>query len=458
MATDTLREPPHSLEAEQAVLGGLMLVPKSLAKVSDWLTEDDFFRKDHRLIYRAITRLAAEGTPFDAVTLGDWFENQALSDEIGGAATLIHLANNTASAANVEAYAEIVVEKSRLRKLVDVTTTAASAAFGKGAESRQLIADAMHDLSQIQTSQLRGGLRGTKDLMRGFMRTMDERYRAGAGTIGIETPWPVLTDRLSGFRDGVLYIVGGRPSMGKSVFGCQAAMHAALAGHRTALFSVEMTEEECLSRMIAAHGRMPHRWVDNPGTEDPEAETYWSRTVNSMAALNGAPLLIDGTPALSIEQLMARARREHMRAPLRMIVIDHLHDMLIRDAKQARFEYGHITQGAKTLAKELGIPVILLSQLKRGDGHGKRPTLADLRESGEIEQKADVVLFLHRPDYYNREDRPNVVELIPAKGRNIDAGLPMILRNRYDQMRLDPWTGDLPEPAITHWRGKGIAA
>lgn len=458
MAGDMLREPPHSLDAEQAVLGGLMLAPKSLAKIADWLTEDDFYRTDNRLIFRAITRLAAADTPFDAVTLGEWFENEGLADEIGGAAALIHLANNTASAANVEAYAEIVVEKSRLRQLIEAATRATTAAYGRGSESRQLIADAMHDLSQLEVSQLRGGLRGTTDLMRGFIQTMEARHQAGAKTIGIETPWPVLTERLSGFRDGVLYVVGGRPSMGKSVFGCQAAMHAALAGHRTALFSVEMTEEECLSRMIAAHGQMPHRWVDNPGMEDPEAETYWSRTVNAMADINGAPLLIDGTPALSIEQLMARARREHMRSPLRMIVIDHLHDMQIKDPKQARFEYGHITQGAKTLAKELRIPVILLSQLKRGDGHGKRPTLADLRESGEIEQKADVVLFLHRPDYYNRDDRPDVVELIPAKGRNIDAGLPMILRNRYDQMRLDPWTGDVPEPAESHWRGRGMAA
>jgi replicative DNA helicase len=252
--------------------------------------------------------------------------------------------------------------------------------------------------------------------------------------------------------------------------GGNLACFTALRGNRVAWFSAEMTAQECLTRAIAAHGDIPFDWVEQPNDKGPDAETYWARQSQIMKALTASPLLIDDTPAITIAQVMARARREHLRAPLRLIVIDHMHDMGTDPRAEIRHEYGRIAQGAKTLAKELDCPVVLLAQLNRNlSGRAeKRPTLTDLRDSGEIEQKADVVLFLHREDYHDSSTHmKGVVELIPAKGRNIRTDSTVYLSNRYDRMRLDDWDGCIPaashdgkehaRPTKTAARGYGNA-
>jgi replicative DNA helicase len=235
--------------------------------------------------------------------------------------------------------------------------------------------------------------------------------------------------------------------MGKSVFGLQAAVFNALRGKRTAFFSVEMGSEECMARAVACVGQIPHAWVEHPDAAT-ENEGNWPRYSNAFDVLAASDLLIDETPLLSVRQMFARARRAHMQKPLRLIVVDHMHDMEI-DPKNARFDYGIITQAGKTMAKEFRCPVILLAQLNRAAATRgeKRPTMTDLRESGEIEQKADVILFLHREDYYDASQMPGVVEVIPAKGRNIKTGETIYLANRFEQMRLADWDGDFPEPS-----------
>lgn len=455
---ETLRVPPHDIAAEQAVLGALMLAPESLAKISDWLTEQDFYRADHRLIYRAVTALIGRGSPVDTVTLMDWFDANGLSELIGGAGYLIDLNNATASAARIVAYAEIVSEKSRLRAAIAAGTSLTEAAWKRGADPEQVIGNATHELAQMHASKLRGGLEPAKVGMKRMQAELMERYKRGPALLGQPWPWQELNHCTKGLRDGVLYIVGARPSMGKSIFGLQVALNNAMNGNNTAFFSVEMGADECMARAVACIGEIPHEWVESPNDKDMDADFYWSRLTTATQRIIEAPLLIDETPAITRVQLMARARRAHMQKPLRLIVVDHMHDMAI-DPKQARFEYGQIAQDGKTLAKEFKCPVILLAQLNRQSANrtDRHPTMTDLRESGEIEQKGDVILFLHREDYYDKNTHmKGIVEVIPAKGRNIKTGETILLRNVFSEMRMEDWMDAWPEAPRPEVKQKGM--
>lgn len=308
----TLRIPPHAIDAEQAVLGGLMLQPEALAKLSDWLVEADFYRKDHRLIFRAVTVLIGRGSPVDPVTMGEWFQANGLEDVMGGMGYLIDLSDAMHSAANIVAYAEIVVEKSRLRSAIDAGTSLAEAAWARGADSQQIISTAAHELSQMRASKMRGGLEPVKSGMRQLQAEIMERYQRGPGLIGEPWPWKDLNATTNGLRNGVLYVVGARPSMGKSVFGLQTAVFTALRGKRTAFFSIEMGAAECLARAIACVGNIPHEWVEHPTDDHEDAEFFWHRLTDTTKLLIDSPLLIDETPAISGRQMFARARRAHM--------------------------------------------------------------------------------------------------------------------------------------------------
>ncbi|MDF4024111.1 replicative DNA helicase [Luteibacter sp. PPL201] len=454
---DTLRVPPHSTESEQAVLGGLMLDPDALPRVADWLKADDFYRADHRWLFMAIVGLRERKSPCDAITLGEWFEANGLSDAVDRV-YLLELASTTPSAANIVAYAEIVVERARLRQTLDVATRMLEACWRPGASSEAIIGHAAHELAAIQVSRLRGGLTPIKPAMSRLFDQMQGRYeeaeKAGKDArplLGMPWPWRDMNRVTKGLRDGVLYVVGARPNMGKTVFGLQAAIFNALRGEHVAVFSVEMSTDECMARAVAATGMIPHDWVDNPTPYDDDAETHWSRLSDAAGQLIGSTLLVDDTPSITIDQLMARARRAHRQKPIRLIVVDHIHDMGVDEKRELRREYGRIVQGAKTLAKELNCPVILMAQLNRLAGQRKdpRPVMSDLRESGEIEQKADVILFLHRDDYYDKNSkRRGIVDVILAKGRNIKTGENVELVNCFEQMRLkdnEGWGHDYTE-------------
>ncbi len=451
---DALRVPPHATDAEQAVLGGLMLAPESLAKVADWLTEADFYRADHRAIFRAVVTLHGRGQPVDPVTMADWFEAAGIADAVGGMGYLIELTNATASAANITAYAEIVVEKSRLRSLIEAGTKLTESAWSRGADPQLVAAETAHTLTMLAPSKLRGALDPVKGAMKRMQAELMARYQRGPGLLGEPWPWKAVNDCTKGLRDGVLYVVGARPSMGKSIFALQTAMFSALRGNNTAFFSVEMSAEECMARAVACIGEIPHEWVENPAKEEDDAEWNWSKLSRATEKILEAPILIDETPGLTVEQFAVRARRAHMQKPLRLIVVDHMHDMGLDPKREQRHEYGRIAQMAKTLAKEMRCPVILLAQLNRKNA-GNRPGLTDLRESGEIEQKADVVFFLHREDYYDTPDikthLQGVVELIPAKGRNIRVGNTIHLQNTFSEMRMQDWIGAIPAAPEAHF-------
>lgn len=440
---------PHSIDAEQSLLAALMLDPSTLAKVGDWLEERDFYRRDHQAIYRAIAELSKRaGAAVDPVTMADWFEANDLAHLLPGSGYLIEIASGPGSPANAVAYAEIVAEKAKLRRAIETGQRLITAASEPRANAAEIIGGAVHALSNMATER-RGGLEGIKTTLQRIHAQMVERYEHPVDNrlLGLPTPWKDVNDLTHGLRDGALYILGARPSMGKSLLAGQLAAFTALRRNRTAWFSVEMTAEECMQRAIACISGVPHEWVEQPDRRDPEQDEKWAKITSASTALLESPLLIDDTPSLTIRQLQARARRAHQQQPLRLIVIDHAHDMKI-DPQHARFEYGAIAQGAKDLAKEFRCPVVLLAQLNRNVSNraDKRPTLTDLRESGEFEQKGDVILFAHREDYYDPNAMPGVIELIPAKGRNIQVGRrPIYLQNDYQRMRALDWKGPLPQ-------------
>lgn len=438
---EPLRVPPQSVEAEQAVLGGLMLDPRKLPQVSDWLTPEDFYRRDHAVIYRAIGELAKRGKPVDAVTLGEWLEANRLAEQMGGTGYLIELASWTPSAANVVAWAEIVAECARKRQAIEVGTALVDRGFERGGTSAELVAFAQQALSNLAPVRHTGLLPSKPSLMAWWNGLLE---RVGKpGLIGLPTPWADLNRATKGLRPGRVYVLAGRPGMGKSILGGQLAAFTALRQERTALFSLEMSGEEIQQRNVSALSGVPHDFFDAP-EEDSE---HWSKIQPAIAALTGAALLVDDTPGLTAAQVCARAERAHLQAGLALVVIDHLHELTV-DGKDRVNSIGDAARAFKGLAKRLNVPVVLLAQLNRaGAGSGdKRPTLTDLRASGAIEEVADVVLLIHREDYYHQDTHlQGVVELILAKGRNIRSGVTIHLANRYDVMRADDWQGDAPK-------------
>lgn len=438
---DDSRVMPHSIEAEQSVLGGLMLAPDKLAAVADWLTEADFFRADHRVIFRGILALHEAGKPSDAVTLGEWIEASALGDQMGGTGYLIHLASSTPSAANLVAYAEIVVEHSRKRRVIELGSALVADGFERGETAANAAAKAQHALSQLEPVRHTGLQESKPGVLRWWTDVQARVDRPGL--LGLPTPWEGVNNATKGLRGGRLYILAGRPSMGKSIIGGQLAAFTALRGTRTAFFSLEMGAEEIHQRNVAALADVPHDFLESPVSDS----DYWPHLSVAIAQLRSAPLLVDDSPGLSASQIIARAERAHLQSGLGLIVVDHLHEMAV-DPKDRVNALGDATRRLKGLGKRLDVPVVLLAQLNRSvtAGENKRPELSHLRASGSIEEVADAVIFIHREDYYRPETHlKGVIELNIAKGRNLRTGT-VYLSNRYDVMRADDWIGPLPEP------------
>jgi len=452
-AAAALRVPPHSVQAEQAVLGGLMLAPEALCRVQDWLAPEDFYRRDHRLIYESIRALDEKGRPADAVTMGEWFEAQGQLHLVGDGAYLFELANTTPSAANITGYAEIVRDKALARRIIEAGTEIVNAGFDQGFDPDQALATAQTLVQSLAPSQT-GGLAPASSSLKDWFSDLRHRYELGSTVTGLATPWDDFNRATHGLQDGDLIVLGGRPNMGKSIAGLNIAECAASTRH-VAVFSLEMTRNQLHRRGISAAGRIPHDWLLAPT----DADDYWAQVTEAVRQRKSLHLSIDDTPSITINQLMARARALHMRDPIRLLVVDHIHDFKI-DAKLARFEYGAIAQGLKTLAKEFNCPVVALAQLNRAlsSRAEKRPTMADLRESGEIEQKADMIVFIHREDYYDRETHlKGVVELILAKGRDIESGRSIYLANDFAHMALRNLEGPLPmheRPAMAGASGR----
>lgn len=414
--------PPYSLEAEQAVLGGLMLDNDAWDTVADRVSEADFYRADHRLIFRAIAHLAEAGEPRDTVTLSEWLKEQGNLQEAGGLAYLGTLAKDTPSAANIRSYADIVRERSILRALVRVGTEISDLGFSsQGRKSDELINDAEARVFAIADERRRvtSGFQPIKKLLTGAIDKIDEMFRSGNAISGLATGLTDFDDMTGGMQRGDLVIVAGRPSMGKTSFAMNLVEHICIRDKQpTAVFSMEMPGEQLAIRMISSLGRVDQKRLRTGELQ----EADWPRVTSSVAIMSDAPLFIDDTPALSPAELRARCRRLQREHGLGLIVVDYLQLMQVTGTKENRTnEISEISRGLKTLAKELNVPVIALSQLNRSleQRPNKRPMMSDLRESGGIEQDADVIVFIYRDEVYNKEtDRKGVAEVIIGKQRN----------------------------------------
>lgn len=421
-AIDALRIPPHSIEAEQAVLGGLMLSPDSLDKVADKLVDDDFYRRDHRLIWRAINELANKGMPCDAITLGDWFIANETAEMVGGATYLMELANSTPSAANIGAYGDIVREKSVLRQLIDAGTSITEDGFRPEGKSVQ---EVMELAEQRVFRIAESGARGKKDIVSvreavgEAFRMLTERYEKRGQLTGLSTGFTDLDELTSGLQPSDLVIIAARPSMGKTAFALNLAEAAAMRGKKAvAVFSMEMSASQLAFRLISSLGRVHAQHLRNGDL----AEEDWPRVTSAITMLSDAKIFIDDTPAMSPVEMRSRARRLQREHGLGLIVIDYLQLMQVPGNSENRAtEISEISRGLKALAKELNVPVIALSQLNRSleQRADKRPMMSDLRESGAIEQDADVIMFIYRDEYYNKESPDKgLAEIIIGKQRN----------------------------------------
>lgn len=454
---DALRVPPCNVEAEQSVLGGLMLDPASWPKIGDWLTEEDFYRRDHRLIYRAIREQIVAGNPVDAVTLGEWLEANSLDEQIGGSAYLGQIQAATPSAANIVAYAEIVQEKSKLRQLIEICSEGVNGGFKpEGRDSQLVISETQRKLTRLVGSSAHVGPQPPKAPLRAWYESLRERWESDNRMTGLVTPWHDINEITFGWQPGELIIVGARPNIGKSVLGFSQLAFSGLRGNRCLGFSLEMSYEQVLQRMVSALGNVPHNWLCSPAST---ADDYWPQVTTTMRDLIASAFLIDDQPRLTAEQIVARAKREHMRSPLSLVLIDHLHDMR-RPGKDLVNEISDDCRVFKALAKDLKVPVIVLAQLNRQGVD--RPSLKDLRASGGIEEVADLVLLMHRDDYGKHnldESQKSPVEVIFAKGRNLPTGKTVYLKNEYAYLRLADMTGYTPPtPSEIAPRGRGFDA
>ncbi|MBT8127411.1 MAG: replicative DNA helicase [Gammaproteobacteria bacterium] len=420
--TDYLKVPPHSVEAEQAVIGGLLLDNRAWEDIGDRVSEKDFYRGDHQLIFNAIRSLEEKSQPFDAVTLSEWLEKNGQLEDVGGMAYIGRLAKETPTAANIVAYADIVRERSVLRQLIAVGTDIAGSGFNtEGRGSRELVEMAEKRIYEIAEEDMRGrgGFRDIKELLTKTVEEIDYLFQAEGNITGVPTGFDKFDDSTTGLHAGELIIIAGRPSMGKTTFAMNIAENAAI-GHKTpvAVFSMEMPGEQLAMRMISSLGRIDQHHVRTGQLTDED----WPRITSAVHMLSEAKLFIDDTPALSPGEVRARARRIKRKHGLGLVVLDYLQLMGVPGGGENRAtEISEISRGLKAMAKELNVPVIALSQLNRSleQRNDKRPIMSDLRESGAIEQDADLIVFIYRDEVYN-EDSPDkgMAEIIIAKQRN----------------------------------------
>ena len=421
-ATEALKVPPQSIEAEYAVLGGLMLDNSRFDQIADKISAIDFYRKEHRLIFTAIVALCSDNSPADVVTVSEWLEKNAELENAGGLSYLGSLANNTPSAANILAYANIVHERAILRNLIRVANEVGSSAYRpEGRSAAEILDQAEKNILDIseQGVRRRGGFYPIKTLLTNAVDRIDKLFHSDNALTGVSTGFSDLDNMTSGLQAGDLIIVAGRPSMGKTSLAMNMAENAAV-GKRlpVAIFSMEMPGEQLAMRMMASLGRINAHKVRTGKLADDD----WPRLTGAIGQLADAPMFIDDTPALTPLELRSRARRLKREHGLGLIIVDYLQLMQSTDVGENRAtEISAITRSLKGLAKELDVPLVAMSQLNRSleSRPNKRPVMSDLRESGAIEQDADVIFFIYRDEVYNEDSQDKgVAEIIIGKQRN----------------------------------------
>ncbi|MFC0296076.1 replicative DNA helicase [Geobacillus jurassicus] len=445
------RIPPQSIEAEQAVLGAVFLDPTALTLASERLIPEDFYRAAHQKIFHAMLRVADKGEPVDLVTVTAELAALEQLEEVGGVSYLSELADSVPTAANVEYYARIVEEKSVLRRLIRTATSIAQDGYTREDEIDVLLDEAERKIMEVSQRKHSGAFKNIKDVLVQTYDNIEMLHNRNGDITGIPTGFTELDRMTSGFQRSDLIIVAARPSVGKTAFALNIAQNVATkTSENVAIFSLEMSAQQLVMRMLCAEGNINAQNL-RTGRLTPED---WGKLTMAMGSLSNAGIYIDDTPSIRVSDIRAKCRRLKQESGLGMVVIDYL--QLIqgsgRNRENRQQEVSEISRSLKALARELEVPVIALSQLSRSveQRQDKRPMMSDLRESGSIEQDADIVAFLYRDDYYNKDsENKNIIEIIIAKQRNGPVGTVQLafikeynkfvnLERRFDEAQIPP--------------------
>jgi replicative DNA helicase len=419
------RLPPQNVNAEQSVLGSLLIDKEAISKVSDFLKPESFYKEAHALIYEAILQLFQKNDPIDLVTVSAQLEGMKKLEAVGGRLYISDLINAVPTSANVEYYGHLVEDKAILRHLISAGSQMVTNAFDEEREIDQILESTEKSIFEITQRKIRQGFVPLKEILDQVMDQFEANYDQANGTTGIPTGFVDLDTMTGGMQPSDLVILAARPSMGKTALALNLAQNMAFKGKvPTAVFSLEMSKESLVMRMLCSEAEIDSARLRSKNLQDHE----WKKLARALGRLAETPIFIDDTPAINSIELRAKARRMKMEHNIGLIVIDFLQLMSgsgKRGFENRTQEVSEITRAIKSIARELKVPVICLSQLSRAveQRQSQIPRLSDLRESGEIEQVADLVMFIHREDYYDRSlDNGNVAELIIAKQRNGPTG------------------------------------
>lgn len=417
--------PPQNLEAEFSVLGGLMLEREAFDQVADIVVADDFYKPSHQIIFRVIAELHQKAEPIDLVTVTNSLQTKNELDIVGGPEYLLSLLDKVVSAANIDSHAKIIQEKSLLRRLINTSSGLIEKAYGSEFQDAAALIDfAESEILKVGDQKSSTGLVGSMDIVKSSIEKIEDLYKRKADVTGVPTGFTELDRMTSGFSAGELIIIAARPSMGKTAFSLNLATHMALRAKKTvAYFSVEMSKEAVMMRLLAAEAKISMTEIRNGRIQD----ASWPKLIQAAGAISEAPLFIDDTSGISPFEIRARCRRLKATHGLDCIMIDYLQLMDLKQKVDSRERaVAEISKSLKAIAKEMQIPVIALAQLNRGvEGRAdRRPMLSDLRESGSIEQDADVIMLLYRDDYYDKDDpdKAGGAEVIIGKQRNGPTG------------------------------------
>lgn len=418
------RLPPQNIEAEQAVLGAIFLEPSSLTLASEILIPEDFYRAAHQKIFNCMLTLSDKGKAVDLVTVTEELSAAKLIEDIGGVSYLSDLAGSVPTAANIEYYAKIVEEKSLLRRLIRTATTIATEGYTREDEVDVVLGEAEKSILEVAQRKNAGAFHNIKDVLVRTYDNIEIMHNRKGDITGIATGFTELDKMTAGFQRNDLIIVGARPSVGKTAFALNIAQNVATkTEENVAIFSLEMGAEQLVMRMLCAEGNIDAQRLRTGSLTDED----WGKLTMAMGSLSNAGIFIDDTPGVRIQEIRSKCRRLKQEHGLGMILIDYL-QLIVgsgRAGENRQQEVSEISRSLKALARELKIPVIALSQLSRGveQRQDKRPMMSDIRESGSIEQDADIVAFLYRDDYYDKEsENKNIIEIIIAKQRNGPVG------------------------------------
>lgn len=416
------RTPPHNIEAEQAVLGAIFLDDEALIKAHEILKPEDFYRTSHQRIFEAMIYVNDQNEPVDLVTVTAELSDRRWLDEIGGVSYISDIANSVPTAANIEYYAHIVEEKSILRRLIKAATQIASSGYAGQDQVAEILNEAERTILDISGRRVNDGLVPIKDILVETYERIETLHNSSSQMTGIPSGYKDLDKMTSGFQRSDLIILAARPSVGKTAFALNVAQNvAARANETVAIFSLEMSSPQLVQRMLCAEGNIDANRMRMGSFHD----TDWGKLTMAIATLSKAKIYIDDTPGITVSQIRSKCRRLKAEHGLGIILIDYLQLIQGSGKENRQQEISAISRTLKGIARELNCTVIALSQLSRAveQRQDKRPMLSDLRESGSIEQDADIVAFLYRDDYYDQEsENKNVIEILIAKQRNGPVG------------------------------------